>query len=68
MVFIAGALVVTALAINRFLPNVPGAILGGVLSILGGIWCLRRLINRLGPDHRLACWALRVPGMRALIG
>lgn len=68
MMLASGALLATAMAANRLLPDMPAVLVGGAIAFAGGVWCLRGLASRLGPTHRLVHWVLRVPGARFMVG
>lgn len=68
MMLVSGALMGLALAANRLLPDHFAMALGGILTLLGGVWSLRGLVVRLGTDHRLVLKIVRFPGMQRLIG
>lgn len=63
LIAVSALLVALALAANRWLPGLPSVVLGGLLALVGGLWCLRALAERLGPDHRLTRLLTRVPGL-----
>jgi PST family polysaccharide transporter len=68
MMWTSGALMATATAANRLLPDVPAMLVGGAIALVGGVWCMRGLAARLGPGHRWVRWVMRVPGARWLMG
>jgi len=68
MMLLSSTLMGLALAANRILPDVLGVILGGVITLIGGVWSLRGLALRLSVSHRLVRWMQRVPGLRRLAG
>ena len=61
-------LVVLAFAINRTLQGWLAVACGAVITLAGGLWSLRGLAHRLGSEHKIVYWVLRVPGMRMVIG
>ena len=68
MILVSGVLMGFAFAANRLLPDVPAMTVGGVVALVGGVWCLRGLVTRLGATHRMVHWMLRMPCMRHLVG
>lgn len=68
MMLVSGILLGLALAANRLLSERLAMTMGGLLTLAGGAWCLRGLASRLGANHKLVHWVLRVPGMRRLVG
>ena len=67
MAIISGALVLTALMCNRLLTEMPALLVGCALTIMGSLWSLRGLAQRLGANHRLVHSIQRVPGIRVLL-
>ena len=68
MMLVSGLLMGVAFAANRLLPDAPAMLVGGLVAIMGGVWSLRSLAQRLGAEHRLVHGMLRVPGMRRIVG
>ena len=68
MMLVSGGLVGLTFAANRLLPDVPAMALSGMLAFVGGVWCLRGLVQRLGSRHKVTILLLRVPGLRSLLG
>ena len=64
----AVGLVLLAMAANRLLPEWPSAFVGSGIAALGGVWCLRGLIDRLGTRHRMIRLLLRMPGLGRIVG
>ena len=48
--------------INLF-PGTPATISSLILVLISGIYCLRQLVLRLGPEHRISKLAATVPGV-----
>lgn len=61
-------IVATAFLVGRLLPLWPATIFGVVATVSASIFCLRELIKRIGPQHRIVRMACRVPGMRIACG
>jgi enterobacterial common antigen flippase len=53
---------------GRLLPLWPATIFGLVATVSASVLCLRGLVQRIGPNHRIVRAACRVPGMRWLCG
>lgn len=68
LIIYSAVLVMLAMAANRLLPEWPSAIVGSCIAGLGGVWCLRGLIDRLGTRHRMIRLLLRIPGLARLMG
>ncbi|MEO7916821.1 MAG: polysaccharide biosynthesis C-terminal domain-containing protein, partial [Dokdonella sp.] len=62
------SLVVLAMAANRLLPEWPSALVGVCIAAIGGLWCLRGLIDRLGTRQRVIQLLLRIPGLARILG
>lgn len=67
LMLVASLLMLATMAVSRLLPHLPGSILGGLFAFAGGLWCLRGLSHRLGPDHRLMQMAGRIPGIARVL-
>jgi PST family polysaccharide transporter len=52
----------------RALPVWPGTVVGGVVTMAVSLFCLRGLVARVGPEHRITKLGLRVPGVRWMLG
>jgi PST family polysaccharide transporter len=61
-------IVVVAFLAARLLPLWPATVFGGVATMVASVLCLRGLVQRIGPDHRIMRLARRVPGMRLACG
>ncbi len=59
-------LVVATFCAGRFLPAIPGAGIGLLLTLLGLIISMRGLLKRLDDSHRFVKILLRIPGMQSL--
>lgn len=61
-------LIVVALFIAvRELPLWTGTVVGGLVTLAVSLYCLRGLVARVGPDHRITKLGLRVPGVRWVV-
>jgi len=50
--------------VARLLPLWPATAFGLVATVIATVLCLRGLVQRIGPDHRIVRAACRMPGMR----
>jgi antigen flippase len=64
----ASGLVLAAFFAQRWLSGLVELAIGGLLTIMSGVICLRGITTRLGSQHRIVRLACRVPGMRHLLG
>ena len=53
---------------GRMLPLWPATLIGGLLTILASVICLRGLVQRIGHEHRVVKAILQVPGMAKVAG
>lgn len=51
----------------RVMPLWPASIVGFVLTMVVGVFCLRGLATRVGPEHRIMRSVARVPGAKLLL-
>lgn len=51
----------------RALPLWPGTVAGGLITVVVSLFCLRGLVARVGPEHRITKLGLRVPGVRWVV-
>lgn len=68
IVLVSTALVLLELLVHRLLPSLAATMVGSAIALIGGVWCLRGLVTRLGKTHRLVRWILRVPGVARVLG
>ena len=61
-------LLAAAMATNRLMAELPAMALGALLTVSGGLWCLRELGHRVGQEHRLIRLAQRIPGLARFFG
>lgn len=54
MLFSLVAIVVGGFAAARLLPEVHATVLGSIATLVVSIYCLRELIRRIGPQHRIS--------------
>jgi len=52
----------------RALPLWPGTVVGGLVTLVVSLYCLRGLVARVGPEHRITKLGLRVPGIKWVVG
>lgn len=64
----AAVLVALGFALSQGLSGISGAVMGGLITGLAGVLCLRGLAQRLGPEHRMVRWAGRFPGGSFVLG
>jgi enterobacterial common antigen flippase len=62
------AVVVVLFIVVRTLSLWPGTVVGGFVTLVMSLYCLRGLVTRVGPEHRMTKLGLRVPGVRWLVG
>lgn len=67
LIVVATLLMALTMAAGRLLPELPAAIIGSLCALGGGLWCLRGLAHRLGPEHRLIRAFARIPGGARLL-
>lgn len=67
LVFLALGLVILAFTSQQWLPTPWRLLTGAVLCAAGSAVSLRGLAHRLGPNHPITSWILRLPGGRWLI-
>ena len=61
-------IVVVAFLAARLLPLWPATGFGVVATTVASVLCLRGLVQRIGPDHRIVRAVCQVPGMRWVFG
>jgi len=59
---------VAVFAASSLLPVLPATLLGGAIAIAVGLYCLRQLAARLGPDHRICRMVCYVPWGNRIVG
>ena len=62
------AVVVLLFITVRALPLWPGTVVGGLITVGVSLYCLRGLVARVGPEHRVTKLGLRVPGIKWVVG
>lgn len=62
------AVVVVLFITVRTLPLWPGTVVGGLVTFAMSLYCLRGLVERVGPEHRVTKLGLRVPGIKWVVG
>ena len=67
LITISGGLVAMGFASSMLLPMLWNSFVGLGLAFLSGIFCMRGIVNRVGPSHRIARTLLKIPGMRLVI-
>lgn len=68
LLLLSGFFVLVGLGVRLAMPGLPGALVGGVVTLIGLILSLRGLVARLGADSRLCKWVCMVPGGRWIMG
>lgn len=68
LIAISALLLAAAMAANRLLGEPASLVIGALLALSTGLWCLRELAHRLGNEHRLIRQARRVPGLARIMG
>jgi antigen flippase len=61
LLLMAGALVAVTFILIKSTPYLPATILGGVLSLGSGFFCIRRICRQLGSHHRISRTLIRLP-------
>ncbi len=61
-------LLASAMMANRLLGEPVSSVIGALLALLTGCWCLRELALRLGHEHVLIRQVRRVPGLARITG
>jgi len=54
-------LAIGTMVLSRELPLIPGTIIGCLMTLFIGIFCLRGLCLRLGPDHKIVALTRKIP-------
>jgi antigen flippase len=62
------AVVVTLFIAVRALPLWLGTAVGGFVTLAVSLYCLRGLVARVGPEHRITKLGLRLPVVRWIVG
>lgn len=68
LLLLAAALIAASFVVNRLLVGWAEMLAGATVALVGSVFCLRGLSGRLGPEHRLSRWLMRVPGVSRRIG
>jgi uncharacterized membrane protein YqjE len=68
LIAISALVLAAAMAANRLLGEPASLVIGALLALSTGLWCLRELAHRLGNEHRLIRQARRVPGLARIMG
>jgi enterobacterial common antigen flippase len=53
--------------VSKFLPIIPATGIGTVVSLFTSFYCLRELLKRLGPDHRIGRIVKKIPLLHRLV-
>ena len=64
--FAAVSCIVTIIGISHWSGDLPALIVGGCLTIASGYYCLKDLLNKLGPSHRLTLLIKQTPFLSRL--
>ena len=67
MLLLLTIIVATLFIAVRALPLGAGTVVGGVVTLAVSLYCLRGLVTRVGPGHRLVKFGTRVPGLRWVV-
>ncbi|MFY9810957.1 O-antigen translocase [Aquabacterium sp.] len=67
ILFVTLPLLAATFLATRVMPLWPASMLGFMFTIVVGIYCLRGLAKRVGPDHRIMRSMARVPGAKLLL-
>lgn len=67
MLFVLLPLAVLAMIQSRYLPLIPATVIGSLMTIFVGVFCLRALCVRLGDEHSLVNRLCMIPGMRRIL-
>jgi len=52
---------------SQFLQEIYATIIGTIATFAVGIYCLRELTRRLGPEHRICRFVNRIPLVQRLV-
>lgn len=52
---------------SRYLSALPSALLGITVAVAIGVFCFRELVRRLGAEHRIVQYILKIPGVKIVI-
>ena len=55
------------LCISKILPEIPAIFIGMLGTIVVGVFCLRQLVERLGPEHRVSRVVRRLPLISSVV-
>ena len=67
-VLLSSTAVLAFVFFSRQIPSpVLAPVVGGIATLACGLACLRLLCHRLGPDHKIARVAARIPGLRSML-
>ncbi len=61
LVLISAALVAIGFASAALLPTTANLVLGSLLSLIAGILCLRGIVQRVGPNHKISRMISKIP-------
>jgi enterobacterial common antigen flippase len=54
-------LVAATFVMVKLAPELPAVVMGALVSVGAGFYCLRQITTRLGPEHRISRMVLRLP-------
>ena len=60
-------LVAATFLLPLWLPSLPALVFGLIISAFSGVFCLRGLAQRLGPEHNICRIAARIPVLKNII-
>jgi antigen flippase len=58
---VGAVLVLATFVVMKSAPEIPATILGAVIIVGTGCYCLRQITGRLGPEHKISRMVLRLP-------